>query len=132
RDHLAKRLTNVDGATAQFNGFDLLIVPGGNLVQFGNDGELVAEIRRLGSGSSMVASVCTGAFLVAQTGMADGKTMTTHHEFKARFRQMFPRVKLANARFVRDGTLWSSAGITAGIDMSLQLVMAVWGESVVR
>jgi transcriptional regulator GlxA family with amidase domain len=81
----------------------------------------------------VVASVCTGAFLVAKTGMAAGKSMTTHQAFKQRFRQDFPKVTVPNkARFVRDGALWSSAGISAGIDTSLQLVNAVWGAGVAK
>ncbi|MDZ4850140.1 MAG: DJ-1/PfpI family protein [Pirellulaceae bacterium] len=132
KDHLIDRQIEVDGATTTEAGFDLLLVPGGDLQQFGNDLELVSEIRRLGSASQIVASVCTGAFLVAQTGLADGKSMTTHWQTRTLFRQRFPSITLSEHRFESDGNLWSSAGISAGIDMSLRLVASLWGTTVAK
>lgn len=66
--------------------------------------------------------------------VADQKTMTTHHMARAQFRQKFePRVHLAaKARFYHDGKLWSSAGISAGIDMALRVVIAFWGDGVAK
>lgn len=134
RDHLVGWNIDVHGATAAHERFDLLLVPGGDRSKFESDNELVSEVGRLAEKSSVVASVCTGAFLVAPNSVADQKTMATHHMAKAAFRQRFePRVRLAdNARFYHDGKLWSSAGISAGIDMSLRLVIAVWGERVAQ
>jgi transcriptional regulator GlxA family with amidase domain len=132
RDHLVNRMITVDGSTKQATGFDLLLVPGGNLSQFVQDKELVDEIRRLGSSSRILASVCTGAFLVAQTGLADGKRMATHWQFRERFRQQFPQITLVERRYVNDGKLWSSAGVSAGIDMSLRLVISIWGDLVAK
>jgi transcriptional regulator GlxA family with amidase domain len=131
-DHLLDRSYSVDGATSDTGGFDLLIVPGGDPNEFGNDPALVGEIARLASGSARVASVCTGAFLIAEAGLANGRTMTTHSQFRAAFQHRFPRVTLSNERFERDGALWSSAGISAGIDMALRLVMDVWSDDVAR
>lgn len=130
RDHLVGREIRVDGSTADHERFDLLLVPGGDRSKFEDDNELIREVGRLTEKSGIVASVCTGAFLVAPNPVADQKTMTTHHMAKARFRQRFePRVRLADkARFYREGKLWSSAGISAGIDMALRLVISVWGE----
>lgn len=127
-DHLIRRPMTVDGTLKDAAGFDLLVVPGGNLSEFVNDQQLVAEIRRLGLSSQMIASACTGAFLVAQTGLADGKSMTTHWQFRSRF----PQITLVEQRFLRDGSLWSSAGISAGIDMALRLVGAVWGNETMK
>lgn len=132
RDHLTGRSIEVDGSTTDETRFDLLIVPGGNVGQFAGDKELVKEIGRLSSASSILVSVCTGAFLVAQTGLADGRRMTTHWQFRAPFRHQFPRIILSDERYVTDGTLWSSAGVSAGIDLSLRLVAAFWGTDLAK
>lgn len=134
RDHLVGREIHVDGSTADHERFDLLLVPGGDRSKFENDNDLIKEVGRLAERSGIVASVCTGAFLVAPNPVADQKTMTTHHMAKAQFRQKFePKVHLADkARFYHDGKLWSSAGISAGIDMALRLVIAVWGDDVAK
>ena len=134
RDHLVGREIHVDGSTEDQKGFDLLLVPGGDKSKFEKDNDLIKEVGRLAEKSGIVASVCTGAFLVAPNPVADKKTMTTHHMAKAQFRHRFePRVHLADkARFYQDGKLWSSAGISAGIDMSLRLVIAVWGGDVAK
>jgi len=132
-DHLLKKSISVDGSTKAYNRFDLFVVPGGNVESAFNDKELIDEIRRLSNASSLVASVCTGAFLIAKAGVADGKTVATHHNFYERFRQSFPRVNLAEGhRYFRDGSLWSSAGISAGIDLSLRLVAATWTPDVAK
>lgn len=133
-DHLVGRAIQVDGATADYERFDLLIVPGGDRSKFENDDGLITEVGRLAEKSKIVASVCTGAFLVAPNPVADQKTMTTHHMARPRFRQKFePRVHLTDkARFYHDGKLWSSAGISAGIDMALRLVISVWGEPIAK
>ncbi len=134
RDHLMGWEIRVDGTSADYERFDLLLVPGGDRSKFENDNDLINEVGRLAEKSNIVASVCTGAFLVAPNPVADQKTMVTHHMAKEQFRQKFePRVRLAdNARFYHDGKLWSSAGISAGIDMSLRLVIAVWGDDVAK
>lgn len=134
RDQLVGREILIDGATTDYERFDLLLVPGGDSSKFENDDDLIKEVGRLAEKSGIVASVCTGAFLVAPNPVADQKTMVTHHMAKAWFRQRFePRVRLADkARFYHDGKLWSSAGISAGIDMALRLVISVWGESTAK
>jgi transcriptional regulator GlxA family with amidase domain len=132
RDHLLARDFQVDGATGEATGFDLLIVPGGDRHQFAGDKELVGEIWRLGSDGGTVASVCTGAFLVAQTGLVDGRRITTHWQARDAFRRQFPHLTLSENRYEQDGPLWSSAGISAGIDMALRLVISVWGEAAGR
>lgn len=134
RDHLVGREIRVDGPTADHERFDILLVPGGDRSKFENDNDLIKEVGRLAEKSGVIASVCTGAFLVAPNPVADQKTMVTHHMAKVPFRQKFePRVRLADkGRFYHDGELWSSAGISAGIDMALRLVVSVWGEPVAK
>jgi transcriptional regulator GlxA family with amidase domain len=80
-----------------------------------------------------VASVCSGSFLLAAAGLLDGRAATTHWSCSEEFRRRFPRVRLQPDRiFVREGSLWSSAGITAGIDLSLALIGEDLGESIAR
>lgn len=82
-----------------------------------------ATVRKLAQGAQRVTSVCTGAFLLARAGRLDGRHATTHWRHAPELRRQFPRVTVDGERlFVRDGEIWTSAGITAGIDLALALV----------
>lgn len=133
RSHPLKRSIAVDGATTEERKYDLVVVPGGDTAQFGGDQGLVDEVRRLGGAAKRLASVCTGALLVAKAGLADGKTLATHWDFVESLRRQFPAVTVAAGhRYHHDGSLWSSAGISAGIDMMLRFVAATWGDTVAK
>ena len=104
--------------------FDTLVVTGGGPTQrvadTSDEAEIVAAcapaIRR-------TASVCTGAFTLANAGLLDGRHATTHWQYAALLQRLFPRVKVDGDRiFTRDGSIWTSAGISAGIDLALALV----------
>jgi transcriptional regulator GlxA family with amidase domain len=70
-----------------------------------------------------VASVCTGAFTLAAAGLLDGRRATTHWRFAARLQRDYPSIRVeADRIYCRDGNIWTSAGITAGIDLSLALI----------
>lgn len=76
-----------------------------------------------------ICGVCTGAFLLGAAGLLDGRTCTTHHRFVARLAKDFPNARVVDNRvYVRDRAVWTSAGITAGIDMSLHLVARHFGD----
>lgn len=80
-----------------------------------------------------LASVCSGAFLLAEAGRLDGKAATTHWESTDRFRRSYPKVNLMPDQiFTRDGIVWTSAGITAGIDLALALIEDDYGSAVAR
>ena len=80
-----------------------------------------------------IASVCTGAFVLAEAGLLDGRRATTHWSRTDVFARLYPRVRLEPDRiFINDGPVWTSAGITAGIDLSLALIGEDLGESVAR
>jgi len=84
---------------------------------------LLEAIREAGDAASWVTSVCTGAFLLAEAGLLTDQRVTTHWEDSADLRQRFPALDVQeNVRWVEDGNLLTSAGISAGIDMSLHLV----------
>ena len=80
-----------------------------------------------------VASVCSGAFILAAAGLLDGRRATTHWSRTAEFARRFPKVRLeADRIYVKDGPVWTSAGITAGIDLALALIAEDLGEDIAR
>lgn len=79
------------------------------------------------------ASVCSGAYLLAEAGLLDGRRATTHWDSTADFARRYPRVSLDAERiFIRDGDVWTSAGITAGVDLALALVEDDLGPAAAR
>jgi transcriptional regulator GlxA family with amidase domain len=90
-------------------------------------------IRSCGSHARRVASVCSGTYLLAASGLLDGRRATTHWSRAADLARKFPQVLVDPDRiFVKDGSIWSSAGITAGIDLSLALIAEDLGEAIAR
>jgi transcriptional regulator GlxA family with amidase domain len=101
---------------------DLLIVPGGAGARRG-DPDLVGWIRACAPRSGRVASVCTGAFLLAEAGLLNGRRVTTHWSQCGALRDQYPAVEVEpDPIFVKDGNVATSAGVTAGIDLALALV----------
>src|SRR5437667_786461 len=80
-----------------------------------------------------LASVCSGAYILAEAGLLDGRRATTHWQRTRHFLSAYPEVKLEPDRiFVRDGNIWSSAGITAGIDLALAMAAEDYGDEVAK
>lgn len=101
----------------------LLLIPGGVVDQELQDAAVVRWIAQAARTATITASVCTGAFLLARAGLLAGKSATTHWEDIADLRTSFPDITVReNVRWVDEGAIVSSAGIAAGIDMSLHLV----------
>ncbi|MEU5926508.1 GlxA family transcriptional regulator [Streptomyces antimycoticus] len=97
------------------------------------DTDLVGLVTRLSVRAKRVASVCAGAFVLAEAGILDGRRAATHWELAAQLATAYPQVRVdGNPVFVRDGHVATSAGITAGIDLSLSLVEEDWGAEVAR
>ncbi|MBL9215900.1 MAG: GlxA family transcriptional regulator [Opitutaceae bacterium] len=103
---------------------DTLLVPGGLGVEEGRtQPALLRWLRRQAGGCRRVGSICVGAFLLAEAGLLDGRRATTHWAFAPRLAGEFPAVRVdPEPIWVKDGHLYSSAGATAGIDLSLALV----------
>lgn len=103
---------------------DTLMIPGGQGVDAAAaDPALVDWVRERAKHARRTASVCTGAFLLAASGMLDGRRAATHWSFCAELARRFPAVRVeADPIFLRDGSVWTSAGVTAGIDLALALV----------
>ena len=88
-------------------------------------------IRQVTHATDVTMSVCTGAVVLAQTGLLKGKSATTHHSAYAEFAMQFPDVQLVRgARFVETGNLASSGGLSSGIDLSLRVVERYFGREV--
>jgi transcriptional regulator GlxA family with amidase domain len=111
---------------------DTLLVPGGEGTRT-PDPRLIDWLRAHGPPAGRVVSVCSGAFLLAAAGLLDGRRATTHWQRCGDFARVFPQVQVDPDRiFVRDGNVWTSAGITAGIDLALALIGEDLGEALAR
>ena len=111
---------------------DTLLIAGGEGVQAAAaDPLLVDWVRERAGRARRVASVCTGAFLLAATGLLDGRRAATHWSYCADLAQRFPAIRVEpDPIFVRQGDIWTSAGVTAGIDLALALVEEDLGHQV--
>ena len=97
------------------------------------DAATVELLRTLAPRARRKASVCTGAFLLAAAGLLNGRRATTHWRYAAPLQRRFPSVQVkADRIFVRDGDTWTSAGITAGIDLALALIEEDCGADIAR
>jgi transcriptional regulator GlxA family with amidase domain len=107
-----------------------LIVPGGWGVNAAcEDLDLVGWIERRSRDAARTASVCSGAFLLATAGLLDGRRAVTHWGRCTEFARRFPAVRLdPDPIFIRDGDVWTSAGVTAGIDLALAFVESDLGR----
>ncbi|RKR45999.1 GlxA family transcriptional regulator [Paraburkholderia sp. BL17N1] len=110
--------------------FDLLLVAGGpRLPDVEPRPEFLKWLKDQAGGASRFGSVCNGAFVLARAGLLDGKEVTTHWADASRLADEFPQASVQPDRiFIRDGRLFTSAGVTAGIDLCLALVAEDWGH----
>ena len=113
--------------------FDLLVVPGGVVTQPLGDTATLDYIRRAGAAATLTASFCTGAFLLAAMGLLEGRPATTHWDDIQDLRAAHPELQIIeDVPFVDEDEVITSAGISAGIGMSLHLVAGILGEAAAR
>ena len=113
---------------------DILVVPGGlgALVEMRNE-VMLSFVRSRASEAETLASVCTGALILGNAGLLDGLCATTHWYFLKMMQELFPKVTVdSKSHVVKAGSVLTSAGISAGIDMALHLVADHYGERVAR
>src|SRR6201996_4756816 len=103
-------------------GYDTVIVGGGASILEHAPAGLLDFIRKAAKTSRRIASICTGSFILAEAGLLDGKRATTHWAYARELQTRFPEVKMEEDRiFIIDGNVWTSAGMTAGIDLALAM-----------
>jgi transcriptional regulator GlxA family with amidase domain len=113
--------------------YDTVIVGGGASILENPPATLLAFMRNASKSSRRVASICTGAFILAEAGILDGRRATTHWWHARELETRFPQVRMEEDRiFIVDGTIWTSAGMTAGIDLALALVEDDLGADITR
>jgi transcriptional regulator GlxA family with amidase domain len=117
--HAAAGVADVDPA-----GIDTLVVAGGAGVDDArHDADLVSWVAAAGAGTRRVTSVCSGVFVLAAAGLVEGRRVTTHWSRADQLRREHADLQVdCDPIFIRDGRVWTSAGVTAGIDLALALV----------
>lgn len=124
-----------DSALRRIRGaLDTLVVVGGRAAATTTqNASLVGHVQRLASKARRVTSVCTGSFILACAGLLDGRTACTHWARSDQFETRFPQVHLDRDSLHRkDGNVWTSAGVTAGIDLALAMVAEDHGDEVAQ
>lgn len=107
---------------------DYLLVPGGFVaLEEAKNPEVVDFVARQAREGEHILSVCTGSFILEAAGLLGGRKATTHWKLLSKMREI-DGVEAVEERFVRDGNVWTSAGVSAGIDLTLAFIAAVAGE----
>lgn len=110
---------------------DILLIPGGTGIDcLLQNKKIIDWLQRIDSTTKWTVSVCSGSILLAQAGLLNGKECTTHWRRKEQLSEY--NVKIKNERYVQDGKIITSAGVSAGIDMALYLVGKVAGEQLAK
>lgn len=118
------------GMAESREGFDVLLIPGGiGTRTVMRNPDFMNELRRLAEASRIVATVCTGSFLLARTGLIDGRRATSNKRVFGEVIAHAPKVNwIARARWVEDGKYFTSSGVSAGMDMTLAVIAKLRGR----
>jgi transcriptional regulator GlxA family with amidase domain len=130
---LVADLAITDVSPAKCRTSDTLIAAGGDsgVRRALENGEIAALIKTASRRGSRIVSVCTGTFFLAAAGLLDGRRAATHWRYVEQLRRFRPQVDVdPEAIYLRDGNVWTSAGVTAGIDLALALIEADFGRSI--
>lgn len=119
----------VDTSINEVSHLDILLIPGGlqETYELTRDEALLSWIKKIDNTSKYTTSVCTGAWILGATGLLEGKNATTHWYGKKILAENFG-ANIKDTRYTHSGKYWTSAGITAGMDMSLAILMEIAGE----
>jgi transcriptional regulator GlxA family with amidase domain len=121
----------VPGTLADLTTAHTVIVPGLSDISLKIPEEIIEALRTAAANGARIASICTGAFVLAATGLLDGRRATTHWLAAAELARRYPRIKVdPNVLFVDNGQLLTSAGAAAGLDLCLYLVRRDYGSAV--
>ena len=109
----------------------LIVVGGLGIAAASTCSETLAYVRSVAAHGTRVASVCNGAYILAEAGLLEGRRATTHWSLTRDFATRFPGIRtMPDQIFTRDGSVWTSGGVSAGIDLALAMVAADHGETV--
>lgn len=123
---------SLDSHPIGWGGFDTLLIAGA-LGQPEAQPALEATLRDNAGATGRIASICTGAFVLARAGLLDGRRVTTHWAFGRRLQEQFPGLTVDEDKiYVKEGKVWSSAGVTACIDMALAMLESDVGSDIAR
>lgn len=112
---------------------DTLLVGGGTTSREAPTEGLIRFVRAAARTHRRVAAICTGAFVLAEAGLLDGRRATTHWTYARELQKRFPKAKIDEDRiFINDGPIWTSAGMSAGIDLALALVENDFGPEIAK
>ena len=112
---------------------DTLLVGGGATSREPPSQGLIKFVRAAARTHRRVAAICTGAFVLAEAGLLDGRRATTHWTYARELQKRFPKAKIDEDRiFINDGPIWTSAGMSAGIDLALALVENDFGPDIAK
>lgn len=112
---------------------DIVVIPGGATRVLLDSPKFMAWVKEVAKNAEVVLSVCTGAFVLAQAGLLDGKEATTHYASLERLAKQYPKVKVrADRRLVDNGQVVTAAGVSAGIDGALHVVARLCGAETAR
>ncbi|MEB3982171.1 GlxA family transcriptional regulator [Mycobacterium sp. 663a-19] len=130
---IGTRLGVTDAVTSIESADTVLVAGSDSLPRRAIDPGLVEAIKSVAGRTRRLASICTGSFVLAQAGLLDGRRATTHWHDVRLFARAFPGVTVEpDAIFVRDGDVFTSAGVSSGIDLALALVEMDYGTDLVR
>jgi len=122
---------SADYSIAEISQADILLIPGGfGIDELLKNAEIIDWIQKIDRSTQWTVSVCSGSLLLAQAGLLDGKNCTTHWKRKDQLKNY--NVTIKDERYVQDGKMITSAGVSAGIDMALYLVSIIAGEQNAR
>lgn len=108
---------------------DILVIPGGftGTIEAAYDDRVLNWIRAIDKGTTYTAAVCTGVWILGATGLLEGKRASSNWYREEEFLRKYKAIP-AHERYTRDGKYWTSAGVTAGMDMSLAILNDNWGQ----
>ena len=119
-----------DTLMADVSELDILVVPGGfrGTIEAAYDEDVLAWIRQIDQSSTFTTAVCTGTWILGASGLLEGKQASSNW-YRAEEYMTKYGAEYTGERYTQDGKYWTSAGVTAGMDMSLAIMNEIWGES---
>lgn len=112
---------------------DIIVLPGGGSTAAMNDERVIAWLTKSAGSTKQILTVCTGVFMAAKAGLLDGKTVTTHYCCRDNLAKQFPALRVVDGvRFIDNGNIVTTEGVSAGIDGALHVIEKLHGRPVAQ